>query len=747
MSSVSTIMMSVSTHQQLLIHDSSVFFLHEGIFRHGIARSRSLSRRVPGKNQSWDSIRNRDSHCQSVLACSPGSGHGKMSLRSRSSPLRSAQRWCFCSTAVRLHERTGICALPRPAAVNHNTRNVVMLDQVVVPHHRSSGTTMIIGDQLGAAACSLSRPDHLADVSAAGRVPDGHRRHRQKTIRPGSFVSRSRPRPFSRGPADRPSITSAAAAGASAAAADGIGGDRSGPADDDDDVNSLKSTRGRSALTPGPSADAAAAPAAAAADVVIVGGGIAGLATALALHKVGISAKVLEKAPGLRGEGASIGIWSNAWRALEVLGVADELRPHSFQIDKVMTWTLSQSTRRLISSMDLRGGGGNKAPPSSSSSFLELRGVMRNRLLGALSRSLPPDTIQFNAGVSSIRQVIPSAAAAAAAAAVAADHWDPDSATNRDRDLRQTPTLEVRSEDGATWTPKVLIGCDGIGSKVASWLGLPKPVYSGQMAYRGVAEFPSGIPTWAGRTPSAEDPCWCFQQTVGIGMRVGMYPINDKLVYWFVTYNNRDQNDAPPAEPSARKAALLALLSGWEESGIVDTVENTKAEFVTHSVLSGRYYPPPLPGVRWGRGCVTLAGDSAHPMTPNLGQGGCMALEDAVVLARQLAASGAFPSTTTSRLKTTTGTATGRSTQSRTEEFNLIASAIERYERERIVRTTLITYRSWAVGELMQSTFAPLRFFRDEILLPYVVSPKTLKRTTEYDCGTLIRPSQDSRRA
>lgn len=60
-------------------------------------------------------------------------------------------------------------------------------------------------------------------------------------------------------------------------------------------------------------------------EVVIVGGGIAGLATALALQRTGVKSLVLERADALRAAGAALSLFSNAWRALDVLGVAPKL--------------------------------------------------------------------------------------------------------------------------------------------------------------------------------------------------------------------------------------------------------------------------------------------------------------------------------------------------------------------------------------------------------------------------------------
>ena len=61
---------------------------------------------------------------------------------------------------------------------------------------------------------------------------------------------------------------------------------------------------------------------------IVAGAGIAGLSAALALHKQGIAVRVLEAGENLRNEGTAIGLWDNAWIALEQLGVADALRPH-----------------------------------------------------------------------------------------------------------------------------------------------------------------------------------------------------------------------------------------------------------------------------------------------------------------------------------------------------------------------------------------------------------------------------------
>jgi 2-polyprenyl-6-methoxyphenol hydroxylase-like FAD-dependent oxidoreductase len=81
--------------------------------------------------------------------------------------------------------------------------------------------------------------------------------------------------------------------------------------------------------------------------------------------------------------------------------------------------------------------------------------------------------------------------------------------------LNRTRTLHLQ----------VLIGCDGINSAVAKWLGLAEPSYSGRMAARGLAHFPDGH----GLEPK-------FLQFIGRGFRSGMRPCNHTDVYWFFTW-------------------------------------------------------------------------------------------------------------------------------------------------------------------------------------------------------------------
>lgn len=125
------------------------------------------------------------------------------------------------------------------------------------------------------------------------------------------------------------------------------------------------------------------------------------------------------------------------------------------------------------------------------------------------------------------------------------------------------------------------------------------------------------------------------------------------------------------------------------------------------------------PRRRWtassvGQGAVTLIGDALHPMTPNLGQGGCTAIEDAVVLSRQLA----------SVLK--------RSSSSVGE----ISSCLRSFEAERSCRCLPLTVRSNAFGAVLQIPFQPVCALRD-VFVEKAFQPAHFLDHTAYDCGQL----------
>jgi 2-polyprenyl-6-methoxyphenol hydroxylase-like FAD-dependent oxidoreductase len=159
----------------------------------------------------------------------------------------------------------------------------------------------------------------------------------------------------------------------------------------------------------------------------------------------------------------------------------------------------------------------------------------------------------------------------------------------------------------------VLVGADGLHSRVRTEvLGDGEPLYAGYTAWRAVT--PEGF----GPRPEVTSETW------GRGHRFGIVPLNGDRVYWYATSN------APAGgrdEPGALKATLLRVFASWHPP-IAELIAATPEEAILRTDILHR-----RPVRRWGKGRITLLGDAAHPMTPNLGQGACLAIEDAIILA------------------------------------------------------------------------------------------------------------------
>jgi len=182
-------------------------------------------------------------------------------------------------------------------------------------------------------------------------------------------------------------------------------------------------------------------------------------------------------------------------------------------------------------------------------------------------------------------------------------------------------SVEVRLDDGTKVHTDLLVGADGLRSRVrAQMVADGEPLYAGYTSWRGVAAA-------AELLPGAET-----SETWGRGARFGIVPIGHGEVYWFAVAA------APPGGADTDvKAELLQRYRGWH-APIQELISATPADRIVRTDITDR---PPIS--RWVDGRVALLGDAAHPMTPNLGQGGCQAIEDAVVLAECLSGHSDLP--------------------------------------------------------------------------------------------------------
>lgn len=305
--------------------------------------------------------------------------------------------------------------------------------------------------------------------------------------------------------------------------------------------------------------------------IVVVGGGIGGLAAALAMRREGFAPVVYERAPALLEVGAAIAVWPNAFGVLERLGLGETVLGRAGRIGHAR-WLGRDG--RVYNHFDF---------PETGRPAIALH---RADLQGALLRALPPESV----------------------------HLDK---TFVGFDARGEEVL-ARFDDGEEVACDVLVGADGLHSRVrAQVLGDGEPVYRGYNVWRGVA-----------RIEHASIEPHTASEVYGEGRRFGIGPVGLGRTGWWATAN---EPSAVQESADEHGPKLLRMFEGWC-APVRELIEATPSE----TILRNAAYDRPA-SARWGVGRVTLLGDAIHPMTPNLGQGGCVAVEDAAVLARCLA--------------------------------------------------------------------------------------------------------------
>ncbi|MHB8524194.1 MAG: FAD-dependent monooxygenase [Limisphaerales bacterium] len=343
---------------------------------------------------------------------------------------------------------------------------------------------------------------------------------------------------------------------------------------------------------------------------LIIGGGIGGVSTAVALQRVGIDAVVFEQADALREIGAGLSVWTNAVKALRKLGAGDSV-------------LASGSIVEHFEARNWRGEVLGETPFGELGRKLGAPNVIIHRaeLLRGLTKLMDERSVHCHARCVGFEQNSRSVTACFA--------------------------------DGRKAEGDLLIGADGLHSVIRTKLfGESKPRYAGYTCWRGLAQF-----------VHEEFPTGYSFETWGPGRRFSIHHCGLGRVFWYATKN------LPEGMPGAEAGHQTEVLEGFREwhAPIPEVIKATESSAILRNDIVDR-----KPVKRWGQDRATLLGDAAHPTTPNLGQGACQAMEDAVVLASCLRTASDVP------------------------------AALRSYEDMRMARTANITNQSWLIGKICQ---------------------------------------------
>jgi salicylate hydroxylase len=315
--------------------------------------------------------------------------------------------------------------------------------------------------------------------------------------------------------------------------------------------------------------------------VLIAGGGLGGLAAALALLRMGCDVEVYEQAAELKELGAGIQLSANGTRALYALGVGEALKALSCEAEskEIRIWNTGETWKLFdLGSVSIERYG--------YPYFTVYRPDLLSVLADAVRRE-KPDAIHLGAKCVGFEQ-------------------DETSVTLR---------LESGTAKGAA-----LIGADGVHSRIRQGLfGPDQPQFTGIIAWRGVVPM-ENLPRHMARSVGTN---W-----VGPGGHVVHYPLRAGTLMNFVGALERDDWQVESWSARGTNEELSADFKGWQED-VHALIRNIPVPYKWALMVRA-------PMERWTVGRVTLLGDACHSMVPFLAQGAVMAIEDGYILARCL---------------------------------------------------------------------------------------------------------------
>ncbi|KAM0066571.1 putative FAD-binding domain, FAD/NAD(P)-binding domain superfamily [Helianthus debilis subsp. tardiflorus] len=251
---------------------------------------------------------------------------------------------------------------------------------------------------------------------------------------------------------------------------------------------------------------------------------------------------------------------------------------------------------------------------------------------------------------------------------------------------------------------QVVIGCDGGKSIVAKFLNLKPTKMFPIFTVRGLTNYPHGHPFGREFTRFKKD-----------GMLVGRLPIDNNMIYWFSGQPYIPKDERIWKNPEVIRQYTMELLSNYPQD-IQEMAQNADMNSLSFTHL--RYRDPwDLLTGTFFKGTVMVVGDAMHVMGPFLGQGGSAALEDAVVLARNMAQLGLNHAESGSKII-----------------VHRVGKAFDQFVRQRRIRVVRLSLQAYLIGMLSVSS-SPLKRIL-WIMLLFLLFPNQNSHM-DYDCGDL----------
>ena len=313
-------------------------------------------------------------------------------------------------------------------------------------------------------------------------------------------------------------------------------------------------------------------------DILIVGGGIAGCSAAIALTEAGHRVRIVEKEDAWRFQSSGIFVYANGLESLRELGLLDEILAAGFPVPDGRNAYFDHEGQRIVETI---------YPSADKGRIPAILGIKRAEMHRVMSTRVADLDVPVQLGTTV-------------------------------QALEETADcVEAAFSDGTSARFDLVIGADGVRSATRRMIGIDVvPRYTGFGVWRAVHR----------RPPDLTDKI----MMMGPGKRFGIMPISDDLLYTFGTVPEPKDRRYDPEDWASEMRGKFAEFTGPAAPFLADLNPETEVLYtaVEEVVL-------PLP---WHRGRVLLIGDAAHASTPFMGQGGAMAMQDAVVLAKVLSA-------------------------------------------------------------------------------------------------------------